>query len=116
MNERIIAPCGIVCSACEALTATLNNDNKMREEMAAKWSSPEQPINPADINCLGCLHPDTRIGFTNECAVRKCAVERGVETCAHCGDYACETLEKHWQFLQTPGPRETLDALRASLQ
>jgi len=119
VNDSIIAPCGIECDACDALIATLTNNNQMREEMAAKWSTPEQPINPSDIACLGCLHPETHIAYADKCPVRRCVVGRGVETCAHCSEYPCETLEKHWECISgdtAQAARETLDGIHASLK
>ena len=54
--------------------------------------------------------------FADDCAVRKCVVERGVDTCAHCDEFVCPMLEKHWDSLQKRNEtRANLEAIRQSL-
>jgi hypothetical protein len=44
-------------------------------------------------DCDGCKTEGGRL-LNNKCPVRKCAVEKDVETCAHCSEYACEKLKE----------------------
>lgn len=110
MSDKIIAPCGLDCATCPARTATVNDDDELRAETAMLWSSSDHTTKPEDINCLSCLNADAPSMFAEHCPVRKCAIERGAETCAHCGEFACPVLEKHWDFL---GKK---DEIRANLQ
>ena len=36
--KQLIACCGLDCENCDARIATINNDDKLREETAQKWS------------------------------------------------------------------------------
>lgn len=36
--RQLIACCGLDCENCDARIATINNDDKLREETAQKWS------------------------------------------------------------------------------
>jgi len=49
-------------------------------------------IEPEKVDCDGCLH--AREAPNPNCAVRPCAIGRGVQTCAHCADFGCAKLEK----------------------
>ena len=51
----MIAYCGLDCGKCDAYLATLNNDGVLREKTAKAWAELNNvPIQPKDINCLGC--------------------------------------------------------------
>jgi hypothetical protein len=115
--ERIIAYCGLVCSECEAYTATQADDPVKLAQLAEKWrqafNSPE--ITADSILCDGCpgTNGGRRIGYCATCEIRACALDRGLANCAHCADYACEKLENF--FAQAVGARGVLDEIRAVL-
>jgi hypothetical protein len=113
--DPIIAYCGIVCTDCPAWKATKANDQEALKELAANWSKEfGVEISPEDCRCVGCLgDKGPQIGYLEQCEMRKCAVPKGVENCAHCDDYACETLQK-W-FESVPQSKEKLDSIRESL-
>jgi hypothetical protein len=46
--------------------------------------------------------------------VRQCALERGVENCAHCDDFPCEKLEKPWSI--SVDAKTTLEEIRQMLK
>ena len=54
--KQLIACCGLDCENCDARIATINNDDKLREETAQKWSAMNNTseITPETINCTGC--------------------------------------------------------------
>ena len=54
--KQLIACCGLDCENCNARIATINNDDKLREETAQKWSAMNNTseITPETINCTGC--------------------------------------------------------------
>jgi hypothetical protein len=115
MTEPMIAYCGLVCTDCNAFKATQTDDDALRKHMAKEWSSPEWPVDPADINCNGCKGNGPHFKFCAQCHVRQCAMERGVETCAHCTDYGCETLEKFLGMMTDSKLRDTLEGIRKTL-
>jgi hypothetical protein len=114
MDEKMIAMCGLVCTECPAFVATQSDNNAKRKEVAEAWSSEKHQFTPEEINCDGCLSTDGRLlSFCNECDIRNCAFEKEVANCAHCSEYACETLDK--MFDQTSKARKNLDEIRKGL-
>lgn len=111
--KKIIARCGLECSACPAFLARLNDDGELRRRTAQEWSEVfTQPFTPADINCDGCLSAaGQRTPYCAVCAVRICAEGRGMESCARCAAFACEQLEVI--LAMEPACRERLEAIRA---
>jgi hypothetical protein len=114
MNKNT-AYCGLNCRECNAYIATMNDDDELRTSVAKKWDSPDYLVSKEDINCIGCrIEPGAHFKWCGSCAVRKCASERGVETCAHCDDYVCSTL-KEWLTMAGDEARERLEKIHAAL-
>lgn len=115
--EPIVAYCGLNCGECPAYVATQSGDPAALERVAAQWreafSMPD--LTADDVVCDGCLPCDggRLSGYCTTCAIRACAVERGVANCAHCADYACEKLTGFWAH--APEAKATLERIRASL-
>ena len=108
--DKIIACCGIECSSCDAYVATISNDDELRKKTSENWSNMfSADIQPKDINCLGC-RSEVLFSHCNECEMRKCNIEKDLENCSKCGDYACERLEGFFQMV--PGAKAALDGLR----
>ena len=94
--ENRIAFCGLNCEECDAYIATANDDQKLREKTAKLWSELNQTvILPEQISCEGCRNDGIKTFFCgNICAIRKCALEKNVKTCADCTGYeSCKILE-----------------------
>ena len=90
-----IAYCGLNCEACEARLATVNDDDALREKVAGLWSELNGvEITPEMINCSGCRIDGVKTPYCDSlCPIRRCALERGVETCGACADMSkCEKL------------------------
>ena len=112
----LIAPCGLDCAKCEAYTLTQANDLAGLEALVTKWrvefNAPGMTVK--DVTCDGCLAASGRVGgYCAMCEIRQCAVGRGLETCASCGDYGCTKLAKFWGG--APQARENLEMLRKSM-
>ena len=115
--ETMIAYCGLRCDTCPIHLATLEQDNSRKKTM--RESIVEQCNKQYGMNlqfkditdCDGCQANTGRLfsGCLN-CEIRKCAVERSIESCASCYDYACELLKKH--FSLDPDARERLNKIR----
>jgi hypothetical protein len=115
-TDRMIGYCGLICTGCEAYVATQAEDMDALARMAEESS--EQfgiEMTAADAMCDGCVATTgRRIPYCHECAIRLCAIQRHIETCAHCDDYACERIEA---FSEPGSPRRaTLDEIRSSLR
>ncbi len=95
-----ISPCGFNCNECEEYLATQANDPEQLSEVAKKWSRYYGGgINPEKCVCDGCVG-EGRLSTAHAatCELRKCAIERGFPTCAHCDDYKCALLEQFISF------------------
>jgi hypothetical protein len=110
------AYCGLVCESCLIHAATLETDAERK--LAMRLTIAEECnrlygtfLKACDINgCDGCRADSGRLfsGCRN-CEIRKCASIRKVENCAHCSDYACGILERH--FLLDPGAKNRLEEI-----
>ncbi|MBN1883461.1 MAG: DUF3795 domain-containing protein [Deltaproteobacteria bacterium] len=107
--DRMIAFCGLICTDCPAYQATQADDLAGAQETAALWSK-EYGVNVQveDVWCDGCLVEGKKCAHCAVCAVRKCAVKRGVVHCGACADFACGTIEQI--FAVAPEAREVLEA------
>jgi hypothetical protein len=108
-----IAYCGLNCIECPAYIAKQTNDQELREKTAKAWSGPGFTVEPIQVNCEGCHSTGEVFFHCHECNVRKCAIEKGVNTCAECGDYPCaDKLEALWKQLNNPKAKEKLDSMQ----
>lgn len=95
MMMNNIAYCGLDCERCDAYLATINDDAALRERTAKLWSELNQVnILPEDIHCEGCRADGVKTFYCESlCAVRRCALGKGVPTCGDCADMeTCPTL------------------------
>ena len=94
MNQ-LIAYCGLNCETCDARIATVRNDDALREKTAALWSELNGvEITKDMISCTGCRTEGVKTPYCESlCPIRRCATEKGYETCGDCGlPDECETL------------------------
>lgn len=93
--NRMIAYCGLNCEDCDARKATLHNDDELREKTAELWTKLNGvEITKEMINCMGCRADGVKTPYCESlCAIRKCAVTRGIPTCGACSELTnCETV------------------------
>jgi len=109
----MIAYCGIDCAVCPAFVATQNDDHQARAETAADWSKMfKAEIKPEDVNCDGCQSRSQRLfKYCAVCAIRKCAQDKALTTCAPCPDYPCSELDNIHKMV--PEARQCLEEIRA---
>jgi len=94
--NKMIAYCGLDCEKCDAHIATVNNDDALREKTAKLWAEINHaPITADMINCMGCRTEGVKTPFCDSmCGIRKCALEKGLETCGSCPDLdRCRTVK-----------------------
>lgn len=110
--EQRIAPCGLDCAACPAYVATIKDDRAALARLAEEWGRQFGFVGTADnVRCVGC-HATTgpQIGHCAECEIRRCAIGKGLRTCAECADYGCATLAGF--IAHSPEATVNLEALR----
>ena len=93
--KEYIAYCGLDCETCDARIATVKNDNGLRGKVAEEWSRLNGvTITPDMINCTGCRIGGVKTPYcASLCPIRRCAVEKELETCAGCSEMdRCEKL------------------------
>lgn len=112
MNE-LTAFCGLDCGQCGAFIATKEDDDNKRAEVAALWSKMfNAEIEAKQINCSGCRTVEgAKFSHCNVCEIRRCARDKGVESCAFCEEYACAKLDP--VINAVPEAREMLEGIRS---
>ena len=93
--KTMIAFCGLDCEKCDAYLATVHDDPALRGKTAKLWSELNHvTILPEDINCEGCRADGKKTMYCDKlCAIRQCALKKGVETCGGCPEMdACPTV------------------------
>ena len=104
-----IAYCGLDCEQCDAYIATLHDDQALREKTAKLWAELNHaPILPEHIHCQGCRADGAKTVFCEQlCAVRRCARQRGADTCGDCPEMeTCPTVGAI--FANAPQAKENL--------
>jgi len=110
----MIAYCGLNCTECPAYIATIVNDEKLREKTAKLWTELyKHEIRPEQINCTGCKSEGKHFFFCRICGIKKCAEEKGHDTCAYCPDFGCEKIEALTQM--DPNVKKALEGQRKRL-
>lgn len=116
MNDQI-SYCGLICSGCPVFLMSEETDPlkkvRMKREiigMCKEYYGIDYKLE--DINdCDGCMAENGRMFFACEnCGIRKCAKQKGVENCAYCSDYACKELSGI--FKVEPGAKTRLNIIR----
>jgi Protein of unknown function (DUF3795) len=114
MGDEVVGVCGLLCSECDAYKATMADDAAAIEAIAKKAS--EQwgvAITPEATWCAGCVGPDERkSGYTGECQIRACAVDRGLTSCAECTRFPCDKLNEWFDKTADKGTRDRLESMR----
>jgi hypothetical protein len=122
MRELGLGYCGLDCERCPVFVATAKNDYALRRETAEQWSRQYREyladhlgrceFKPEEMNCAGCRSSNLFVGCSI-CAIRACARERGLSSCARCGEYqSCEALNGFYSV--HPDARAALDAIRTA--
>lgn len=115
--DKLTACCGLDCEKCDARTATLTNDDALRERTAALWSKLNGvTITPEMISCTGCRTEGAKTPFCDRlCPIRSCVREKRLDTCADCAQMdGCRTLGRIAE--NDPSVLENLKRLRRAGQ
>ena len=106
--KKMIAYCGLDCAECTAFKATQNNDDAMREKIAAEWTKAYNfNFTPNMINCTSCKGEGEKIGHWRECEIRICASGKDLVHCGVCSEFkTCKTINNMLE--QAPHVAENL--------
>jgi hypothetical protein len=74
----MVAYCCLECDKCDVYIATKNNDEQLRAKVAKQWK-----MDVEKLYCDGCKSENALFN----CDAKKCAVTKGLPTCAHCDDF-----------------------------
>jgi hypothetical protein len=87
--KEMLGYCGYRCDLC----AARSDDPQIRQKMVDGWRKYFGHTNytAENVRCDGCK-ADGRLA-DKSCLARPCAIERGVETCAHCDDFICDKVK-----------------------
>lgn len=96
----MLAFCGLQCDTCPIFLATLEKEKskqfEMRESIAEECREHyNMEISLEEItDCDGCRAESGRLfSGCQKCEIRKCVVEKQIENCAFCSQFACSKLE-----------------------
>lgn len=87
VQKELVSPCGLYCGVCGIYQATVNDNQKLKEKLAAVYGLPVDAL-----NCRGCLS-DTVFPYCRECAIKSCASEKQIEGCYACDAFPCENVD-----------------------
>ena len=102
--EKIIAACGNDCAACPRYVAhpyeKTDEELSHTAELWMKIGYRDHVVTNKEISCTGCK-PE------NWCRYRvvKCCVDRGIKTCADCGEYPCSIMKECFEVTRSFMPR-----------
>jgi hypothetical protein len=116
--EKLLAACGLECAECDAYKATQTGDVELAKKVAAEWTKAfgggKHVFAVEETYCDGCLTPGERKGgYCGACPIRACVIQKKIDNCAHCADYACKDLTEF--FNMAPQVKEKLDKIRAGI-
>ena len=86
-SQELIAPCGVYCGVCPQMVAYKNNNERLKEKLAVNYG-----LTPEDISCDGCTSDNPFI-LCVSCEIKSCVQKKGIESCAECQEFPCETIE-----------------------
>lgn len=113
MPKKMRAYCGLLCTECPAYVALRTNDDDLRTRTARRWSGPNYPVTPEEVDCDGCKSEGGKL-FKNctVCTVRQCSSKKGLETCANCDKYPCADLQQVFKMVGDDKTRIVLEEIR----
>jgi len=97
--------CGICCENCPVYR--LSRDGSEEEQFQFAFTT---RCALDQIRCEGCRSSE-RFVMSKYCMFRRCAKGRGLDACAFCAEFPCETLATFYEE-GTPSQREALENSR----
>lgn len=95
--EPIISKCGYRCDLCPAYETNIKSEAD-KQRMSDAWKKYCGFDVPPEVikSCSGCEAG----GGDETCTVRPCAIEKNLDNCAHCEQFACDKLKPKMDFVE----------------
>ena len=87
MKKDLIGFCGLYCGACDNYLAFKKDNEHLLENEKFKT------IELQELSCNGC-HSEKLTEHCGKCLLRKCAIDKGIDSCGYCPKYPCDELKK----------------------
>lgn len=90
-----ICYCGHDCSRCVTYLATVRSDPSLRAQAREFYRSEfGKDLPEPEIRCTGGRTED-RFVLCRECPFSACCAQKGIDSCAKCGEFPCELLKRY---------------------
>ncbi len=90
--DWMIGVCGLNCARCDIYRAS-HGDDEGRLAIQRQFKEKRGLEVPLDkIGCDGCRCPPEK-NWSDDCAMQRCATEKGHIHCSECGDFVCDKLK-----------------------
>ena len=86
-KKAFAAPCGLYCGVCGIYIAHRDDNIKFKERLTQVYL-----VGAEEIRCEGCLS-DVLFKYCQDCGIRACVLEKGIEGCHQCGDFPCQFID-----------------------
>ena len=93
--KEIVSRCGYRCDICPAYKKNITTSEDQQKTSDGWFKIYGFRIPPEEIYCDRCLTDDSDNPklIDNNCQVRLCVLEKGIENCAYCSQYICDNLK-----------------------
>jgi hypothetical protein len=100
-KAEFASPCGLYCGVCAIHIAHRDGNTKLKQRLVALYQGGtegkgllpnSESLTVDDIHCGGCLSDD-RFMHCQQCEIRSCTVEKGVEGCHQCDSFPCRHID-----------------------
>jgi hypothetical protein len=90
--EPILSRCGYRCDLCLAYRPNVEKDPTNPQTLSEGWYQYFGfRLSASEIVCDGCMADHPKLVDEN-CPVRPCGMEKGLDNCSQCEDYVCDRL------------------------
>ena len=93
-KEKLIAPCGLFCGACEMYRAYHDNNESKMQTLEEGFNSRGWKFTADDLKCDGCIAGGRVVAWGHQCKMRLCARHTPEKPwCSpQCPDFPCQDL------------------------
>jgi len=90
--KPVLTRCGYRCDLCLAYQPNVFRNPSNQQKLSDGWFKYFGfRIPPTDICCDGCMKENPKL-IDQNCPVRPCVIEKGLDNCSQCEQYICEKL------------------------
>lgn len=98
--ELILTRCGYRCDLCLAYRPNVEQNPANRQKLSDGWYKYFGfRLPPEAICCDGCMSETPRL-IDQNCPVRPCVIEKGLDNCSQCEEYLCARLTERLVVLE----------------